>query len=269
MLEICLVFAATELFVSEDICFNCHTGSCLPHYAPAPKPIASQKTNMTRVERARRQIEARIYRDCIGEPPGNRWRMILPFFTEHGFAARIVRKRLGLPVALNTTDRIILEQVIFPQYAQDPGIARMLFVGCGMYTAQYQRLYFPDKDFWTIEPDPDAARFGARQHIIAPLEELERHFPENHFNLIICNGVFGWGLDRREQCDAAFSQCHSRLTDGGHFLFGWDDVPRRTPVALDTIPSLARFRPYTFPPLSTALYVTDTPYRHTYAFYRK
>ena len=27
---------------------------------------------MTRVERARRQIEARIYQDAIGEPPGEK-----------------------------------------------------------------------------------------------------------------------------------------------------------------------------------------------------
>jgi len=87
--------------------------------------------------------------------------------------------------------------------------------------------------------------------------------------LIICNGVFGWGLDRREQCEAAFSQCYSRLRNDGHFLFGWDDVPRRTPVPLATLSSLTRFRPYDFPPLGTSRYVTDTQYRHTYAFYRK
>jgi SAM-dependent methyltransferase len=229
----------------------------------------AQEPTMTRVERARRRIEARIYQDAIGEPPSRKWKMLVPFFTEHGFAARVVRKRLGLPTPLNTTDRIVLEQVIFPQYSQDAGIRTMLFVGCGTYTAQYQRLFFAHKNFWTLEPDPAAARHGARQHVIAPLEQLERHFPENHFDLIICNGVFGWGLDRHDQCEAALSQCHSRLVKDGHFLFGWDDVPRRTPFALETLSSLARFRQHTFPPLGTSRYLTDTPYRHTYAFYRK
>jgi SAM-dependent methyltransferase len=224
---------------------------------------------MSRVERARRQIEGRIYMDAIGQPPGEKWKMIVPFFMEHGFAARVLRKRLGLPTPLNTTDRIVLEQAIFPHYSRDPGIRTMLFVGCGTYTAHYQRLFFPTQDFWTIEPDPAAARHGAQQHVIAPLEELERHFPENHFDLVICNGVFGWGLDGHEQCEAAFAQVHSRLRADGHFLFGWDDVPRRTPVPLDTLSSLTRFRPYTFPTLGASRYVTETPYRHTYAFYRK
>lgn len=224
---------------------------------------------MSRVEYARRQIEKRIYLDAIGQSPGTRWDLLRAFFTEHGFAERVLRKRLGLPTPLNTTDRIVMERDIFPEYARDPAIARMLFVGCGRYTAHYQQQFFPNKDFWTIEPDPDAAGFGAKQHVIAPLEELDRHFPPGHFDLIICNGVYGWGLDRHEQLEAAFAQCHARLRADGHLFFGWDDIPQRAPVDLDTVASRALFRKYTLPTLDTWRYLTDTPYRHTFDFYRK
>jgi SAM-dependent methyltransferase len=224
---------------------------------------------MTRVEHARRRIENRIYLDAIGQSPGTRWELFLAFLTEHGFAARVLRKRFGLPTPLNTTDRIVMERDIFPEYARDPSIKRMLFVGCGRYTAHYQQLFFPAKDFWTIEPDPGAAGFGAKQHVIAPLEHLDRHFPPAHFDFILCNGVYGWGLDRHEQLEAAFAQCHSRLRDDGHLFFGWDDIPQRAPVDLDTVSSRALFRKYTFPPLGTWRYLTDTPYRHTFDFYRK
>jgi SAM-dependent methyltransferase len=224
---------------------------------------------MTRVEHARRRIENRIYLDAIGQSPGTRWELFLAFLTEHGFAARVLRKRFGLPTPLNTTDRIVMERDIFPEYAKDPSIKRMLFVGCGRYTAHYQQLFFPTKDFWTIEPDPGAAGFGAKQHVIAPLEDLDRHFPPAHFDFILCNGVYGWGLDRHEQLEAAFAQCHSRLRDDGHLFFGWDDIPQRAPVDLDTVSSRALFRKYTFPPLGAWRYLTDTPYRHTFDFYRK
>ena len=224
---------------------------------------------MTRVEHARRRIENRIYLDAIGQSPGTRWELFLAFLTEHGFAARVLRKRFGLPTPLNTTDRIVMERDIFPEYARDPSIKRMLFVGCGRYTAHYQQLFFPTKDFWTIEPDPGAAGFGAKQHVIAPLEDLDRHFPPAHFDFVLCNGVYGWGLDRHEQLEAAFAQCHSRLRNDGHLFFGWDDIPQRAPVDLDTVSSRALFRKYTFPPLGTWRYLTDTPYRHTFDFYRK
>jgi len=224
---------------------------------------------MTRAEYARRQIENRIYLDAVGRSPGTKWDLVRAFFMEHGFAERVLRKRLGLPTPLNTTDRIVMERDIFPEYARDASIKRMLFVGCGRYTAHYQQQFFPDKDFWTIEPDPAAAGFGAEQHVIAPLEELERHFPAGHFDLIICNGVYGWGLDRHEQLESGFAQCHSRLRDDGHLFFGWDDIPERAPVDLDTVSSRALFRKYTFPTLNTWRYVTDTRYRHTFDFYRK
>jgi hypothetical protein len=224
---------------------------------------------MTPSEKARRQIEARVYRDAVGQPPEPKWKAILALISEQGFASRVIRKRLNLPTPLNTTDRMVLEQKIFPQYRADPAIRNVLFVGCDTYTAHYQSTFFPGLNFATLEPDPGLKRFGAARHVVAPLEELARHFPEGSFDLIICNGVFGWGLDRLDQCDAAFDQCHSRLTANGHFLLGWDDVPRRTPISLDEVSSLKRFRKYTFPAFGTWRYLTDTPFRHTFDFYQK
>jgi SAM-dependent methyltransferase len=224
---------------------------------------------MNRSERARQAIHARIYRDAAGEPPEAKWKIIVPLLTERGYFMRVLRKRLGLSTPLDTEDRRVLEQVIFPYYAADPSFKSILFVGCNTYTLHYQQRFFPNSDYWTIEPDPSLRKFGAVQHVIAPLEEVGKHFPAARFDLIICNGVFGWGLDRAEQLEAAFSQCHACLREGGHLVFGWDDIPRRTPVSLAQISSIAKFRQFTFPPLHTWRYLTDTPYRHTFDFYQK
>jgi SAM-dependent methyltransferase len=223
---------------------------------------------MNRRERARYAIEGRVYRDAIGEAPQSKWKIIIPLLTEYGYASRVLRKRLGLPTPLNTEDRRVLEEIIFPFYSGTE-FRTVLFVGCNTYTSHYQRQFFASHDFWTIEPDPTLQKFGAPQHVVAPLEEVGRHFTANFFDLIICNGVFGWGLDGAAQCDAAFQQCHTCLRDGGHFVFGWDDVPRRTPVSLAQIPALTRFRQFTFPPFQTWRYLTATPYRHTFDFYQK
>jgi len=224
---------------------------------------------MSRRERARRAIEARVYRDAIGEPPESGWKIIVPLLTEYGYASRVLRKRLGLPTPLNTEDRRVLEQIIFPYYRAQPGFKTVLFVGCNTYTSHYERRYFENREFWTIEPDSALRRFGASHHVVAPLEEVGRHFTDGFFDLIICNGVFGWGLDGAAQCEAAFSQCHRCLRDGGQMVFGWDDVARRTPVDLQGVPSLTRFRRFSFPPLQGWRYLTDTPYRHTFDFYVK
>ncbi len=224
---------------------------------------------MNRRERARHAIEARVYRDAAGEPPESKWKILLPLITESGYAARVFRKRLGLPTPLNTEDRRVLEEDIFPYYRSDAQFKTVLFVGCNTYTAHYQKQFFADRQYWTIEPDPQLRKFGAAQHVIAPLEELARHFAADFFDLILCNGIMGWGLDRAAQCDAAFAQCHGCLRKGGHLVFGWDDIPRRTPFVLDAVPSIALFEKFVFPPLATWRYRTSTPYRHTFDFYRK
>lgn len=220
-------------------------------------------------DKARANIENRIYRDAVGEKPESTWRVLKAMLGERGFAARVIRKRLHLPTPLDTTDRAVLEQKIFPHYYSNPLVCDVLFVGCNTYTAHYQSEFFPDVNFVTLEPDFELAKFGASCHIVAPLEELGRHCPPGSFDLIICNGVFGWGLNDYDQCEAAFNQCHECLVHGGHLVLGWDDLPQRTPVPLDRLRSLARFHKQVFAPLGSWRYRTDTPFRHTYDFYRK
>ena len=189
------------------------------------------------------------------------------FLTDSAYARRVLRYLMGLPTPLNTTDRQVLESTVFEHFASLPRIRSVLFVGCDWYTRHYGRAYFRSKNYWTIDPRASARKFGARRHVVAPLEELDRHFPANHFELIICNGVFGHGLDTRQQCEQAFDQCFRALCPGGQFVLGWDDIPRRTPVSLDELASLRRFIKQDLPAFGTWRYVTDTPYRHTYDFY--
>jgi SAM-dependent methyltransferase len=209
--------------------------------------------------------------------PARKWKKIIRLFTERGFAARVVGgrvsaylgKRLNIAVPMMTEDRRVLEKMIFAHYRSNPYIKTVLFVGCDWYTAHYRRRYFATHDYWTIDPDPTRRRFGAKQHVVGRLEELGRHFPSDLFNLIICNGVYGWGLNSVADCEAALSQCHSCLTDGGHLLLGWNDVPSRDPAPLAEVRGLSRFSEYPFPAFGASRYLTDTPLRHTYWFYQK
>jgi hypothetical protein len=216
----------------------------------------------------RNRLDADVYRGVTqrGAPPRS---PAVRLFTDWAFLVRAVRYALRLPTPMHTEDRRVLERVIFRYYAARPEVRSVLFVGCQWYTRHYERAFFSRHDYWTIEPAEEARKYGARQHVIAPLERLDAFFPERYFDLIICNGVFGYGLDSPEQCEAAFDHCYTRLAEGGHFVLGWDDVPARTPLSLASIESLKRFRRVPFPPLGTERYLTDTSYRHIYEFYAR
>ncbi len=151
------------------------------------------------------------------------------------------RRALGLPSQLNTEDRRILEQVILPQYASWPDVSRVLFVGCAAYTQHYGKL-FGEREYWTIDPVAERRRFGSTRHIIDTLQNLGSHVAPEYFDLIVCNGVLGWGLNTATDAETALAACFTHLRPGGHLLLGWNNVVPRNRVVPHDIPAVRRFR---------------------------
>lgn len=185
-----------------------------------------------------------------------------------GYGVILARNALGLPNPMRTPDRDTLEQVILPAYAGRPAIKNVLFVGCAWYTAHYGKM-LPGRSYWTIDPDPWKRRFGGRRHIVAGLEEIAAHIAPASLDLIVCNGVFGWGLDDRADCERAFEGCFDALRTAGELVIGWNDVPEHRPLELASLASLARFRPLQFEALGAAQYLANAENGHVYNFYVK
>jgi hypothetical protein len=191
-----------------------------------------------------------------------------PFSEIRDYGVILVRNALGLPNRMPTADRDTLERVIIPAYAARADIARVLFVGCAWYTRHYEGM-FPGRDYTTIDPDPWKRRFGARRHIVAGLEALDGRVAAGSLDLILCNGVFGWGLDGRADCERAFGACFDALRPKGELVIGWNDVAEHRPLELKTLDSLARFAPLRFEPLGAARYLANPDNGHVYDFYVK
>jgi len=179
-----------------------------------------------------------------------------------------VKAKLGLHTPLDTDDRHILEDVIIPYFVSRPPFEPVLFVGCDWYTRHYERL-FQGKEYWTIDKDPTRSQYGGRRHITDSLMNLGRHFEADHFGLIICNGVLGWGLEEKTEVEDSFEACARCLRHRGVLVLGWNDIPEKLPFPLEHVKSLAGLQRYTFPPLSSSKYLTRTSNRHTFSFYAK
>lgn len=184
------------------------------------------------------------------------------------YALILIRNAMGIENRLVTADRVLLEQTILPYYAERSDIHRVLFVGTDWFTRRYESL-FPDKEYWTIDANPWKQQFAGSRHIVDSLQNLGRHFPTGHFQLIVCNGVFGWGLDGPEDCEQAFAQCFDCLSPGGLLLLGWNDQPPHCPFPVEQIGSIQRFHTVVFPPLGVARYLANQVNGHTYDFYQK
>ena len=172
-----------------------------------------------------------------------------------------------IPYTEHASDRTLLERELLPSLARLPGLRRCLFVGCAAYTQQYG-LLFPGVEYWTMDPDPRRQCFGAQRHIIDRLENLSRHDTGGAFDLIVCNGVLGWGLNTRRQAEHAFAGCHARMRAGGHLLLGWNDRYPRNRVRPEDLGALSRFEH-----VPVGRYGARVPVagwrRHVFDFYRK
>ena len=180
-----------------------------------------------------------------------------------------IKHFLDLDLYMDTADRRLLEQVIIPYFIANEEYQKILFVGCDWYTKHYRKV-FASKEYWTIEIDPAKARYGSeKHHIIDYVQNLDAHFNNNYLDLIICNGVLGYGLNNKDDIEETFSKCFHSLRNGGILILGWNDMPEYKFLPLQDYKSLKKFQPYVFPELSTSQYFTNTDNNHIYNFYIK
>lgn len=181
---------------------------------------------------------------------------------------RTLRGAVGLPTSLDTQDRRLLEREILPWFGARAEYRRVLFVGCDWYTRHYDA-FFDGREYWTLEKDPARRRYGAARHVADSVVHLADHFPEASFELILMNGVLGWGLDDPAEAETALAACATRLASGGVLLLGWNDVPEKRILDPDESPALARLEAWSFPPFGESRRVAPGRIRHTYDFYRR
>lgn len=181
---------------------------------------------------------------------------------------------------LDTPDRRVLETVILPAFASRPEVRRVLFVGCAEYTRDYEG-HFAGRGFYTIDVDPARAPYGATapgRHLVDSVENAGRHFRPASLDLILINGVFGYGLDERDRAEAAVASCHDLLAGGGTLMIGWNDLPQCKPFDPVALNGMGRFVRVEFPGLTAVAgvrrlregdYLVDDKYQHVFSFFEK
>jgi hypothetical protein len=169
---------------------------------------------------------------------------------------------------LDSPDRKILEEIIFPEFYKNNEHLKILFVGCEWYTAHYKD-FFKNQEFWTMDFNKSVARFGSTNHIIDKLENLDHYFNDESFDIIICNGILGFGTDDPINADIVFKKCFSALKTNGIFLLGWnksDQVESNDPR---NVKSLSEFKPMIFEALGVDRYFVLNGSSHIFDFYLK
>jgi SAM-dependent methyltransferase len=159
-------------------------------------------------------------------------------------------------------DRRFLERIFIPQLAADPTIKRVLFVGVAGYCDYRDR--FPNAEFTTI--DPQVTPEGRTHHIQDRLINLGQYYPMEYFDLIILNGVLGWGLNEMAEINGSLKVCHERLRIGGKLLIGLNETGAPAKITLNSIETLSQYMPYNLPSMDTQRLDFSHPFDHDFTF---
>jgi len=119
---------------------------------------------------------------------------------------------------------------------------KILFVGCRRYTKDYRHyISDPSVDYWTIDIDPAAARWGEPgHHLICDIQRAPEIVACYSFDALILNGVFGFGVNDEDSMNRTLVAVHKILKPGGVLLVGWNSGHIGDPALLEEMPKLFR-----------------------------
>lgn len=159
-------------------------------------------------------------------------------------------------------DRRMLRERILPAFT---GFRSVLWVGCRAYTADYYKLLESQGgECWTMDIDPAAAEYGnGERHKTCDLTLVDRTFDADRFDAILCNGIFGWGVDGPGPQAEAMRAMAAILEPGGVLLVGWNTHKTADPAPL----AAALFERHSLPGVASHLAVGGAT--HRYDLFRK
>jgi SAM-dependent methyltransferase len=131
--------------------------------------------------------------------------------------------------------RILLVNRILPAYAALGG--RILWVGCRRYTKEYGTLLERNGgQCWTTDIEPSHARWGEPgRHLTWDLLKIDALLAPGAFDAVLCNGVFGFGVNTRESQLTALKAMATILAPGGRLLLGWNTDRVEDPLSFDFV----------------------------------
>jgi hypothetical protein len=156
---------------------------------------------------------------------------ILGAMVPAGLRAAVQRRLLGRAFD-RMPDRRYMVEVLLPAVAA-LGPRRLLDVGVQGYTSGYGRRLPDDSEYWTLDVDPGVAPHGSPgRHIVGNALDLASHFAPGSLDVVMMNGVFGFGIDRLDDQGRAIAATRTVLRPGGWLLVGWDRAADGSPVVM-------------------------------------
>lgn len=181
------------------------------------------------------------------------------------FLLRRVSRRLRKDWFMPSLDRLFLENRLFRVFRLER--YSVLSIGCHPASRIYRRL-LPEDSYHTLDIDPGNARYGAASHTVGDCRELHTLLGGRKFDLVLFNGIIGYGINDEGMLRDFITSAHSVLSDRGWLVIGYNDIPEKKGELIHAIdPSL--FLKTDFTDAIPSRVELKTHNRHTFEFYRR
>jgi hypothetical protein len=164
----------------------------------------------------------------------------------------------------NTVDRWILESKIIRNIAFSKDRSRIISVGVSWTSKDYFNFFDVGtaKVFKTV--DPFYVSSDRENHFTCRFEQLEL---EEFYDVILLNGVFGYGTDSFQEVETIFQQCVNLLSPTGVVVVGAKAVNGRIQSPNFDIYEIANsfgFQPAKIPGLNVSFFATSHQNGHSF-----
>jgi SAM-dependent methyltransferase len=182
-------------------------------------------------------------------------------------------EKLNIDFRLRAANRQFLEQSVFGYInrmaGQAPGTIKTLFVGVDKHNWHYPRLL--KTEFHSLDIEAGKAVYGQPgRHWTGSATSVAGHYGDNAFDVVVANGLLGFGIDEAQGCRHLLENCEAVLKPGGLLVLGYNDRSDRVPYAVLPM-ALGLFDEFT-PPIAEvagALHRVDDSFQHVYLFLTK
>ncbi|AMG46070.1 class I SAM-dependent methyltransferase [Achromobacter ruhlandii] len=177
----------------------------------------------------------------------------------------------GVDFRLDTPSRGFLEQRIFGylnRLAADRSAPQeLLFLGLDKHNWHYPRLL--RANFHSLDISPRNAVYGRPgRHRVGDALAMAAHYGPDAFDVVVANGLLGFGIDGESGLRRLLAQCHEVLKPGGVLVLGYNDLRERTPFPVVVDGGLEEFVP-AIDGVTASRHMVEDRYRHVYCFCRK
>lgn len=136
--------------------------------------------------------------------------------------------KMGIEFPLKSPNRMFLETSVFQYINQSYGgnqpRSNGLFIGTDKRSWHYPKVL--DLELHTIDIEKKKALYGnPKRHVVGSATELQRYYDPESFDVIIGNGLIGFGMNAPEQCEQLLMGSALLLKNEGLFIMGFNDGP--------------------------------------------